>query len=147
MQCRISILMDFTITEVHTNRQRAENDSCLTCVSTRTECFCWDKLKLTAQCAALSLCSQFKQIIIQSGHLTYKDHSVTADIRVQRTQDILWHNCSKRSWLMLHSAVVYNIVLSLLLWRKDNLGTCPFRNECTVERFHPDLTFVKHDTD
>ncbi len=48
-------LMDFTITEVHINSHRAENDSCLTCVSIHTERFCWDELKLTAQCAALSL--------------------------------------------------------------------------------------------
>ncbi len=33
-------LMDFTITEVNTNRHRAENDSCLTCVSISTERFC-----------------------------------------------------------------------------------------------------------
>ncbi len=46
-------VMDFTITEINTNEQRAENDSCLTFVSMSTERFCWDKVKFTAQCAAL----------------------------------------------------------------------------------------------
>ncbi len=48
-------LMDFTFTEANTYGHRAENDSCLTCVSISTERFCWDKLKLTAQYATLSL--------------------------------------------------------------------------------------------
>ncbi len=45
----------FSVTEVNTNGHRAENDSCLTCVFISTECFGRDELKLTAQCAALSL--------------------------------------------------------------------------------------------
>ncbi len=36
-------MMDFTITEVISEGHRAENDSCLTCVSINTERFCWDK--------------------------------------------------------------------------------------------------------
>ncbi len=48
-------LIDFTITEVNTSGHRAENDSCLTCVSISTEYFCQDKPKLTAKRAARSL--------------------------------------------------------------------------------------------
>ncbi len=48
-------LMDFKIAEVNTNGHRAENDSCLTCDSISTVRFRWYKLKLTAQCDALSL--------------------------------------------------------------------------------------------
>ncbi len=36
--------MDFTVTELHTSRHRAENDSCQTRVSVSTEPFCQDKL-------------------------------------------------------------------------------------------------------
>ncbi len=37
---KFQFLMDFTVTEVHTNGHRAENNSCLTCVSMSTERFC-----------------------------------------------------------------------------------------------------------
>ncbi len=52
--CSKNLLTHFSITEVNTKGHRAKTESCLTFASTSTERFCWDKLKLTATCAALS---------------------------------------------------------------------------------------------
>ncbi len=104
--------MDSVITDVNTNRHKAQNDSCLTCVSVGIERFCWDKL-INGQCTAQLSLSVLKvdlahpaqrSLSLQSTHHNNISTLCSAHAFIQIRHFTYWNSwtgcltCGRREW-------------------------------------------------